>query len=210
MAVISLLLALALPAIGRVRLAARRTQCQNNLRSIALGLTTFDAAQGRLPASGSCRGAPRATRSGPPPPRRRPRTFVLTGALERFTREQATEALKAMGAKVAGSVSKKTSFVVAGSDAGSKLDRAIELGVRVLDEAALATVLESGEAPADGGGQGRYAGERPLHRGATEDGRDGDDGGAGAQGRDQVSDREGPPTHGASREPQGGGIRKIE
>src|SRR5262245_28975859 len=52
MAVISLLLALALPAIGRVRLSARRMQCQNNLRNLALGLTTFDTAQGRLPASG--------------------------------------------------------------------------------------------------------------------------------------------------------------
>jgi len=52
MAVISLLVALALPAIGRVRLAARRMQCQSNLRNIALGLTSFDTAQGRLPASG--------------------------------------------------------------------------------------------------------------------------------------------------------------
>ncbi len=54
MAIISLLIALSLPAIGRVRLAARRTQCQNNLLNIALGITKFEAAQGRLPASGSC------------------------------------------------------------------------------------------------------------------------------------------------------------
>ena len=51
-AIISMLVALALPAIGRVRLAARRMQCQNNLRNLALGLTSFDTAQGRLPASG--------------------------------------------------------------------------------------------------------------------------------------------------------------
>ena len=76
-------------------------------------------------------------------------TFVLTGALERYTREQAGDALKALGAKVAGSVSKKTSFVVAGSDAGSKLDKALSLGVPVLDEAALVRVIESGEPPGE-------------------------------------------------------------
>ncbi len=74
-------------------------------------------------------------------------TFVLTGALERYTRDEAGAALKALGAKVAGSVSKKTSFVVAGAEAGSKLDRAIELGVPVIDEAALVQVLDSGEPP---------------------------------------------------------------
>jgi DNA ligase (NAD+) len=62
------------------------------------------------------------------------RTFVLTGTLSSMTREQAQEALSARGAKVAASVSKKTSFVVAGSDAGSKLARARKLGVAVLDE----------------------------------------------------------------------------
>lgn len=74
-------------------------------------------------------------------------TFVLTGSLERFTREEAGEGLKALGAKVSGSVSKKTSYVVAGDAAGSKLDRAVELGVPVLDEEELVRVLESGEAP---------------------------------------------------------------
>ncbi len=74
-------------------------------------------------------------------------TWVLTGALERYTRDEAGAALKALGAKVAGSVSKKTSFVVAGADAGSKLDRAVELGVRVLDEMTLQLVLETGELP---------------------------------------------------------------
>ncbi|MGB4593761.1 MAG: NAD-dependent DNA ligase LigA [Coriobacteriia bacterium] len=75
-------------------------------------------------------------------------TFVLTGALERYTRDEAGAALKALGAKVAGSVSKKTSFVVAGADAGSKYDRALELGVPVLAEEDLARVLETGEPPA--------------------------------------------------------------
>lgn len=75
-------------------------------------------------------------------------TWVLTGALENYTRDEAGAALKALGAKVAGSVSKKTSYVVAGADAGSKLDRALELGVTVLDEAELRRALESGTPPA--------------------------------------------------------------
>lgn len=75
-------------------------------------------------------------------------TWVLTGGLEHFMRDEAGAALKALGAKVAGSVSKKTSFVVAGADAGSKLDRAIELGVPVLAEDDLVRVLETGESPA--------------------------------------------------------------
>jgi len=62
------------------------------------------------------------------------RTFVLTGTLSAMTREQAQEALTERGAKVSGSVSKKTSFVIAGHEAGSKLARARELGVPVLDE----------------------------------------------------------------------------
>jgi DNA ligase (NAD+) len=72
------------------------------------------------------------------------RTFVLTGTLERLTREEAQEALTARGAKVAGNVSKRTSFVVAGSEAGSKLDRARELGITVLDETQLLELLGRG------------------------------------------------------------------
>ena len=75
-------------------------------------------------------------------------TFVLTGTLEHFTRDEAGAQLKAMGAKVSGSVSKKTSFVVAGEAAGSKLTKAESLDVPVLDEAALQQILETGQAPA--------------------------------------------------------------
>ena len=75
-------------------------------------------------------------------------TFVLTGALERWTREEAGELLKELGAKVSGSVSKKTSYVVAGEAAGSKLAKARELGVAVLGEDDLAQILESGMPPA--------------------------------------------------------------
>lgn len=73
-------------------------------------------------------------------------TFVITGSLQGMTREDAEERLRALGAKVSGSVSRKTRFLVAGSDAGSKLARAIELGVPVLDQDALLRILE-GEAP---------------------------------------------------------------
>lgn len=76
-------------------------------------------------------------------------TFVLTGTLAAsgMTRDEAGARLRAMGAKVSGSVSKKTSFVVAGESAGSKYDKAISLGVPVLDEAALLHLLETGEVP---------------------------------------------------------------
>jgi DNA ligase (NAD+) len=74
-------------------------------------------------------------------------TFVLTGALSRFTRDEAGAALKALGAKVSGSVSKKTSFVVVGEEAGSKADKAAELGVPTLAEEDLVRVLETGEPP---------------------------------------------------------------
>lgn len=74
-------------------------------------------------------------------------TFVLTGALERNTRDEADSLLKAMGAKVSSSVSKKTSFVIAGAAAGSKLTKAEALGVSVLSEADLDRILETGEPP---------------------------------------------------------------
>jgi DNA ligase (NAD+) len=71
-------------------------------------------------------------------------TFVITGTLGSMTREQVEEALTARGAKVSASVSKKTSFVVAGSEAGSKLTRARELNVPVLDEQEFLALLEGG------------------------------------------------------------------
>ncbi|MBP9149716.1 MAG: NAD-dependent DNA ligase LigA [Rhodoferax sp.] len=70
------------------------------------------------------------------------KTFVLTGTLPTLDREAAKALIEAAGGKVAGSVSKKTSYVVAGAEAGSKLDRALELGVAVLDETGLKDLLE--------------------------------------------------------------------
>ena len=69
------------------------------------------------------------------------KTFVLTGTFPTLKREEAKEMLEAAGAKVAGSVSKKTHYVVAGEEAGSKLTKAQELGVPVLDEAGLLALL---------------------------------------------------------------------
>jgi len=72
------------------------------------------------------------------------KTFVLTGTLASMSRDEAKEKLIALGAKVAGSVSKKTDFVVVGEEPGSKFDKARQLGVPILDEAAFRQLLESG------------------------------------------------------------------
>ncbi|ODS62419.1 MAG: DNA ligase (NAD(+)) LigA [Arenimonas sp. SCN 70-307] len=84
-------------------------------------------------------GAPQQSAEGP----LAGQTVVLTGALTALTRDEAGERLQALGAKVAGSVSKKTSFVVAGEAAGSKLEKALALGVEVWDEARLLEFLNA-------------------------------------------------------------------
>jgi len=70
-------------------------------------------------------------------------TFVLTGTLPTMSRDEASEKIKAMGGKVSGSVSKKTDYVVAGEAAGSKLTKANELGVKVIDEEKLLQMIEN-------------------------------------------------------------------
>ena len=75
-------------------------------------------------------------------------TFVLTGTLQTYKRTEAAKLLEAMGAKCTGSVSKKTSYVIAGEAAGSKLTKAEQLGVPVLDESALVQILTTGQVPA--------------------------------------------------------------
>jgi DNA ligase (NAD+) len=71
-------------------------------------------------------------------------TVVITGSLEEYSRDAATEAIQTRGGKVTGSVSKKTGFVVAGESPGSKYDKAVQLGVPVLDDSGLATLLSDG------------------------------------------------------------------
>jgi DNA ligase (NAD+) len=82
-------------------------------------------------------------------------TVVLTGGLAEYSRDTATEAVQSRGGKVSGSVSKKTSFVVAGESPGSKYDKAVELGVPVLDDDGFRVLLEEGPEAARLSGLGR-------------------------------------------------------
>jgi DNA ligase (NAD+) len=70
------------------------------------------------------------------------KTFVLTGTLAHFTRDEAKKIIEDAGGKVVGSVSKKTDYVVTGADAGSKLDKAKELGVAVINEKQMKDLME--------------------------------------------------------------------
>jgi DNA ligase (NAD+) len=74
-------------------------------------------------------------------------TFVITGTLDSMSRDEAADRIKALGGKVSGSVSKKTSSVVVGANAGSKLQKAQELGVQTLDETAFLSLLATGHRP---------------------------------------------------------------
>ena len=81
----------------------------------------------------------------------RGKTFVLTGTLPNYTREEATRLIEEAGGKVTGSVSKKTDFVLAGEKAGSKLEKARNLGIPVLSEADLLKMLSAADNTPPGG-----------------------------------------------------------
>ncbi|AEE46875.1 NAD-dependent DNA ligase LigA [Cellulomonas fimi] len=89
-------------------------------------------------------------------------TVVVTGGLERFSRDEAKEAILSRGGKAAGSVSKKTDFVVVGENAGSKETKARELGLRILDEAGFEALLAGGPAAVADGAAGDGAADRPA------------------------------------------------
>ncbi len=78
-------------------------------------------------------------------------SVVVTGTVEGFSRDEATEAIVSRGGKVAGSVSKKTSFVVVGDSPGSKYDKAVQLGVPILDAAGFRVLLDEGARGSHGG-----------------------------------------------------------
>jgi len=92
------------------------------------GVTWEESASGKLKGGGHLAG----------------KTFVLTGTLPHFTRDEAKAIIEGAGGKVTGSVSKKTDYLVAGDDPGSKYDKAAELGITILDEAGLQKLIEKG------------------------------------------------------------------
>ena len=107
-----------------------------------IGSETGAAAPGGAAASSQAAALGQAA----PSPPLAGKTFVLTGALDSMSRDDAKRRLQALGAKVTGSVSKRTDYVVAGDNPGSKLDKAQSLGVPVIDEEGLAGLLgDSGE-----------------------------------------------------------------
>lgn len=97
-------------------------------------------------------------------------TVVVTGSLEGFSRDGAKEAIISRGGKAAGSVSKKTDVVVVGESPGSKADKAVELGVPVLDEAAFVRLLEGGPAAVGAAASGGPAGPGEAPGATAEEG----------------------------------------
>ena len=95
----------------------------------------------RLTAAGVRVDAPAAARPAGPQPLAE-KTFVITGALDAMSRDEATRRIEALGGKVTGSISKKTSYLIVGAEAGSKLEKAQALGVKTLDEAAFLKLIE--------------------------------------------------------------------
>ena len=118
-------------------------------------------------------------------------SVVITGSLEGYTRDSATEAVRSRGGKVTGSVSKKTDFVVAGENAGSKYDKAVDLGVPVLDEAGFGVLLADGP--------------DAVRATATPPGDDGDGGGDGGDGGGDGGDGGGDGGDGGGDGGDGGG-----
>jgi DNA ligase (NAD+) len=114
------------------------------LKEAGLQLETLSAGRGPESGSGQSAGSDGDQATEPSAQPLTGLTFVLTGTLEHFRRDDAEDQLRVLGAKTAGSVSVKTSYVIAGPGAGTKLKKAQQLGIPVLDETALEKILETG------------------------------------------------------------------